>query len=343
MTTIYDVAEKAGVSVATVSRVLNNHSYVSPATRKKVLKVLEETNFVRNGNASSLTKKRTQALALLVPDITISFFTTLARGAEDKAMKSGYTLVLCNTDEDQIKETRYLQMLLEKRVDGIIMAPVSLENKFLPVLTRKKVPVVLVDRESKSIETDVVRGDSFWGAYQLVSHLINLGHRRIGTIIGPPSASVTVHRMEGYRKALLDHGVEFDPTMVYEGANYKVETGYTEARSLLESKPKPTAIFAANNALAVGLIMALREAGVRIPEDVALVCFDDIGDASTISPFLTVAAQPAYVMGRIATEILIERLTEGDAHNKPVNIVLQPEIIVRESCGAKQKGLEANS
>lgn len=331
---IYDVAQKAGVSTATVSRVINKSVHVRDETRQRVLAVLKELNYLPNANASSLTRKRTDLLALLVSDITNPFFTTVARGFEDKAAQHGFTVILCNTDENPEKEKEYVQRLLMRRIDGMAIAPTSKGIRHLEMVKKRQVALVLLDRIINGFEADSVRGDSVGGAQRLVSHLIGLGHRRIAAVMGPFIISTSADRLEGYKKALAEHGIPFDEKLVKEGL-YRRESGQRLTHELLSLPPseRPTAIFAGNNFLALGVITAIREAGLRVPEDIAVVCFDDIESASILQPFLTVAAQPAYLMGTLCAEIIIQRLS-GKGPSRPQDIVLGTELIIRESCGS---------
>ncbi|MCS7219810.1 MAG: LacI family DNA-binding transcriptional regulator [Anaerolineae bacterium] len=335
MPTIRDVAERAGVSPITVSRVINHSGYVSQETRARVEAAIAELQYVPNSLARSLRFKRTHTLALVLTDITNPFWTTVARGVEDVASQSGFNVILCNTDESDAKQSEYLNVLLQKQVDGFLLVPARSAPEPITLIQSQRVPTVVLDRQVPGAQVDVVRGDSEGGAYQLVRLLLSLGHRRIAMLSGPVSISTAADRVAGYRRALQEAGLEAQAELVCYG-EYTQESGYQMAQEALSLTPRPTALFAANNFIAIGALRALRETGVRVPEDMALVSFDDIPPAFAIEPFLTVAAQPAYEMGRRATELLLARLS-GQAPPEPQEIVFPTEIIVRRSSGPPVK------
>lgn len=332
MATIRDVAQRAGVSPITVSRVINNSGYVSEETRRRVRAAIEELNYVPNILARSLRSKRTHTLALVITDVTNPFWTTVARGVEDKAVENGFSVILCNTDEDPEKEKSYIEVLLKKRVDGVIIAPVSSKGATLYILAQQSIPFVVIDRRVEGIDADLVIGDSVGGAYELTKHLIELGHQRIAIIAGPEQVSTAEDRLTGYLQALEEFGIPVDEALIKRG-KFDQEAGYKLTKELLELEERPTALFAGNNFIAIGALLALREGGVQVPDDMALVTFDEIPQLSAVYPFLTVAAQPAYEMGAIATELLLERLAGEREGNREV--VLKAELILRRSSGAK--------
>lgn len=332
MATIRDVAKLAGVAPITVSRVINNSGYASPETRARVKTAAAELNFVPNMLAHSLRSKSTQTIALVLTDITNPFWTAVARGVEDEASKQGFIVIFCNTDENAAKEEQYLSMLLRRRVDGVLLVPTSNSGEAVGQLQAQGVEVVVLDRRVERADVDVVRGDSLGGAYDLVHHLISLGHQRIGMLAGPAAVSVSVERVTGYRKALSDAGIEPDEKLVIYG-QFTAESGYTMAHQLLAQRPRPTAIFAANNFIAIGAWRALHETGLGVPEDVSIVAFDDLPPTYAQDPLLTVAAQPTYALGTIATQRLLKRVTASEAQTV-AEIVLPPELIVRTSTSA---------
>jgi LacI family transcriptional regulator len=296
--------------------------------------VIAELRYVPNALARSLRSRKTGLLALIVTDITNPFFTTIARGVEDVANERGFSVILCNTDENEDKQIDYLTVLLQKRVDGFLFVQARSTPESVQLIQRQSVPVVVIDRQISGVEVDVVRGDSEQGAYQLVNLLLSLGHRRIGMLSGPETISTAAQRVAGYRRALAEAGVDRDAALVCYG-EYTQEGGYQTTQQALFATPRPTALFAANNFIAMGAFRALREAGLSVPGDVALVCFDEAPQSAMIEPFLTVAAQPAYEMGRQATELLLARLS-GEALQACQEIVFPVEIIARKSCGSVQ-------
>ncbi|HQE25078.1 MAG TPA: LacI family DNA-binding transcriptional regulator [Candidatus Atribacteria bacterium] len=334
MATIYDIAKLAGVSPATVSRALNQKCQVKEETRKKILEIAEELNYSPNYLARSLKKKKTFTIALIISDVTNPFFTTLARGVEDKASSQGFNAIFCNTDESPAKEKEYIDLMLRRRVDGLVIASCSTGDT-LRDLKEKEVPVVLVDRRIENFEGDLVVGDSKEGAYELTRHLIEVHNfREIAMITGPTIISTSKDRIAGYQRALQEAGLPIRSEWIMTGS-YKEDFGYKIAtRFFSEKKKLPQAVFAGNNLIAIGIVRAARERGIKIPEDLALVTFDDLEAASLLYPFLTVAKQPAYTMGSLATQFLLERIEGGEIREKR-EVVLKPEIIVRRSCGCR--------
>lgn len=330
MPTIRDVAKRAGVAPITVSRVINHDSYVREETRQRVERAIAELDYIPNALGPSLRSKRTKTLALVCTDITNPFWTTVARGVEDTANQNGYHVIVGNTDESPTKQDEYLLFLLKKQIDGFLLVPAQSVSRSLDMLRKRRVPLVVMDRRVPYDDVDIVRGDSIGGAYALTRHLLELGHERIAIITGPQHVSTAVDREAGYRRALEESGLG-SAAHVYWG-EYNQQTGYDMTRQAVERQPRPTAIFAANNFIAIGAVHALREVGLRVPEDVSVVAFDDFPLAITIDPFFTVASQPAYEMGQQATELLLSRLA-GTAPEGFQDIVLPIEIIVRQSSG----------
>jgi LacI family transcriptional regulator len=330
--TIHDVARRAGLSVATVSRVMSGRGYVSPASREQVLKAADELAYVPNGMARGLKTQRSGLIALLVPEIVNSFYTTISRGVEDVANANGLQVILGNTDESAAKEGAYVELMVSTRVDGVIVAPAGRTAKTLKPLLTTAVPTVLVDRSVAGFPADVVRGDGVGGAQTLTRHLLGLGHRRIALLNGHLDTSVARNREEGFRNALGGEGIVIDERLVSSGTWF-IDDAETRAGAILNDAEPPTAIVAANNFMAIGALRALRKRGLRVPQDVALVSFDDIEDAAEIDPFLTALAQPAYTMGTLAMQLLLERIGKS-FRGAPREIVLSPQLLVRRSCGA---------
>jgi LacI family transcriptional regulator len=331
MPTIRDVAEKAGVATMTVSRVINDSGYVSDETRAKVESAIRELGYVPNMLGPSLRFNQTYTLALVVTDITNPFWTTVTRGVEDAAHERGYSVILCNTDESPEKQAQYLNMLLKRRIDGILLAPACSLPDSVRLIQQQGSVVVVIDRTVPDVEVDIIRGDSIEGAYQLTKHLLDLGHRRIVILTGPQDVSTSSERVTGYRRAITEAGLQLLEDAVYWGS-YTGQSGFTMARLALSAKPCPTAIFAANNFIANGALKAIREMGLRIPEDVSVVSFDDFPEMIYADPFLTAATQPTYDMGYQATQILLDRLSNIGTQEY-ANILLPTEIVIRCSSG----------
>lgn len=332
MANIRDVAALAQVSPITVSRVFNNPERVSPATRARVEAAVEELGYIPNQIARSLRSNRTNTLALVLTDITNPFWTSVARSVEDAASGQGFNVILCNTDESEEKQEKYLSVLLRKRVDGFLFVPARSEPGAVERIQRQGVPVVVMDRRVPGAEVDVVRSDSEEGAYALTRHLIGQGHRRIAIICGPLGVSTAQERLDGYRRALHEAGLAVDERWIIEGA-YTVASGYAVTTQLLSRETLPTALLGGNNFIALGAMRAIREAGLAIPEDISVVCIDDIPDWLVGEPFLTVAAQSPYHLGRQATDLLLRQIREPNQH--PAQEILLPtELIVRRSTAA---------
>lgn len=330
--TIRDVANLAGVAPITVSRVVNSLPGVNEATRQRVNKAIAELNYVPNAMAKSLRSRRTCTIALVLTDITNPFWTTIARGVEDTAAPRGYNVIFCNTDEDLEKETKYINILLQRRVDGIIIAASSDDRRPLLSLNRHNVPCVLIDRKVNGFNADVVRSDSKEGARLLTQHLINLENHRIAMLAGPSKVFTSSERLAGYLEALQKNGITIDDNLIKEGM-YEEEGGFQFVQELLNRVSRPTAIVAANLSIAIGALRAIRDAGLRVPEDVGLVCFDDLPQASLIYPFLTVWAQRPYAMGVAAAELLLARMTSNARRHKIREIIIDADLIIRKSCG----------
>jgi LacI family transcriptional regulator len=330
--TLRDVAARAGVSAITVSRALNNTGYVSLQTRERINTAVAELDYVPNAVASSLRSSKTQLLALLLTDITNPFWTTVARAVEDVAMEAGYGLILCNTDEDRSKEARYLDLLLRRQIDGLVVTPTSESTQILQNFKKRHVPFVLVDRQVSGVEADNVRGDSRGGAYEMTKHLLATGYKRISMLTGPLTVSTAEERVAGYLDALADADLPVDRDLVLYG-HYRASWGYDVTHELMARHSRPDAIFAANNFIALGVLEALHTLGLRVPEDVAVVCFDDTPQHTASAPFMTTVMQPALEMGRVAARMLLERLS--DPGRETQDVVLPTKLIIRTSCGCK--------
>ncbi|EKD87878.1 MAG: hypothetical protein ACD_35C00158G0001 [uncultured bacterium] len=332
MPTIREVATLAGVAPITASRVINDSGYASEDVRQRVKQAAEKLNYVPNVLARSLKSKRTHTLALVITDITNPFWTTVARGVEDAASEKDYNVIFCNTDESAQKQKAYLQTLIQKQVDGVLLVPASSDENPIEFLRQQNVQVVLLDRSLANTEVDVVRCDSKGGAYQLIKLLMKLGHRKIAILRGPIGVSSAEDRMAGYQLALQETGLETSDQLIFSG-EFSVESGYQMTKKLLLMSPRPTAMFASNNFIAIGALKALRDAQVDVPGEMSVVGFDDLPLALVVDPFLTVADQPAYDMGRLATQRLLEHL-DGKTIQEFQETILPVSIIERKSTKA---------
>jgi DNA-binding LacI/PurR family transcriptional regulator len=326
-----------------VSRVVNRSPHrVTPATERRVRSAVRALGYRANIIAQGLKNRSSRTVALIVPDISNPFFPAIARGIEDSARAHGYAVLLCNTYEDLDRENAYLGLLRNRWVDGVIFATVGSNTRHLRALRRARLPVVLVARDVEGLAIDTVRVDNFRGEFDATAHLLRLGHRRIAHIAGPPALHVAAERRRGYLEALRTAGLE-GTAVIVEG-DFTAEGGRGAMTAALRARPPVTAVAAANDLMAIGALETLRSLGARVPQDVAVVGFDDITFASLVSPALTTVAQPKYRMGQLAMERLMQLLHDGDVHSRQT--VLVPELVIRESCGARlgareQTGKEA--
>jgi LacI family transcriptional regulator len=330
MPNLLDIAKKAGVAPITVSRVINNSGYVSQSTRERVEAAVKELGYVPNTIARGLRSKRTHTLALIVTDITNPYFTSISRGVEDVAGASNYTVIYCNTDESETKEEKYANMLAQRQVDGVLLVPSCGNAKTIKFLELNDIDVVVLDRRISGIKSDIVCSDSINGADRLVKLLVGLGHKRIAIITGQGDVSTSSDRVVGYQQALREAGLS-NNEMIYYGA-FNEQSGYELTNQAMKQSVKPTAFLGGNNFIAIGIIKALHDLKLDVPGDVSVVGFDDLPESMFMKPFLTVARQRAYEMGKLATELLLKRIT-GEIPEGHRELILPIEIIVRESTG----------
>jgi len=326
-----DVAQQAGVSASTVSHVINGTRFVSDGLRERVLGTMRELSYQPNGVARSLRTKRTNVVALVIPDITNPYFPEVARGVQDVAEKRDYVVILCNTDRVLSRELRFLETLRRQRVEGLILNPSGVTIRDLRELEEASIPVVLIGSQIDHPELDVVLVDNTRGAYNAVKHLIDLGHRRIGLVGGPRTASSGEQRFQGYIRALMEHGLPIDEGLITEGP-FTNGGGYECMKQLLALQSPPTAVFASSDVMAIGALMAIQETGLRVPDDLSLVGFDDIAEASATVPKLTTIAQPKRQTGEVAAQLLFNRI-ESAAPPRRQKVVLDHKLVVRGSTG----------
>jgi len=340
---IYDVARESGVSVFTVSAVINNKAHVSKKLRERVEEAIRKLKYRPNLIARSLAKQRTHTIGMIVPDIANPFFPMVVRGAEDAAQKHGYNLLLCNSDDNLDKEERAIELLLSKRVDGILLTKAA--EDFRPALHQMikdaRIPFVLVMRTYPKLTKDAVITDDYQGAYDAVCHLARAGRRRIGLISGPLKVSNALARFQGFQDALKATGLPFEKELMVEG-DYRIESGFRAGHALLSYRPD--GIYIANHLMTVGLLKAAEEMGLRCPDDFGLVSFDDYPWLGVFRPKLTTVELPKHQLGSESAELLIARIAGN--RKKAELRKLQPELRIRESCGFAQfvsKGQAGNS
>lgn len=309
--TIKDVAKAANVSVATVSRVLHNLNGYSDKTKVKVLEAVEELGYYPNAIARGLINKRTQTLGVLFPNVSSGFTSQLLYGIEEAANERGYSVIVCNTAEDGKRTMKYLQVLREKQVDGVVFTSELLKDEYYRQLKDMKMPVVLVNTHSAKYSIPYVKVDDRQASYQATAYLIEKGHNDIAMIAGTPWDTVAgIPRVEGYRQALTDHGIPFDEAKIAYG-NFHMESGRTAMAKLLEEAPAFTALFAASDEMAIGAMGMAFEKGIKVPEELSIIGYDDLNLAKIIFPPLTTIHQPLTEMGRLAVEKLISLIEES--------------------------------
>ncbi len=328
-TTIKDVAQAAQVSITTVSHVINNTRFVDPATKERVLTSLAELRYHPNSLARSLRNGITKTIGLIVPDASNLFFAEMARKIEDFGFEQGYSVILCNSDNDPVKQTSYINTLLAKQVDGVIFISSDSEPDDLIRLVDNNIPLVVADRNVPLELADVVLLNNEQAGYDATRHLLDLGHRCIACITGPNDLSPSMQRVEGYQRCLQEFGVAYKSDLLEMG-DFGIQSGEEAMQRLLSSSCKPTAIFALNDMMAIGAMAAVHKAGFSIPEDISIIGFDDIELASMVIPALTTMAQPIDEIAHFATSFLINRLG-GLRHETNQQIILTAELIKRES------------
>jgi LacI family transcriptional regulator len=326
--TIQDVARAAEVSPATVSRVLNTPQGVSEELRRRVLAAVEELGYRPNSQARSLRTRATRVLGVIVSDVPNPFFTSMVRGVEDAAQESGYSVMLANTDEDLAKEQRYLEVFAAEQIAGVVLAPASVTATRIDVLSSRGIPAVTFDRRMRTADLDRVTVNNRRAAEKATEHLIEQGCRRIAFISGRPGISTASERLAGYQAGLRRAGLPVEPGLVADGG-FRVGGGRDAAAWLLGQDPRPDGLLVANNLMTVGAVEALDDLHVRMPDDLALVGFDDLGWAVDMRSRVSTVNQPTYDIGRRATELLLGRV-QGE-RSPARSIVLPTTLTVRES------------
>jgi LacI family transcriptional regulator len=336
MVTIREVARHARVSVGTVSNVLAGLATVRPEMRRRVEQAMLELDYHPNQIARSLKTRTTKTLGTIISDITNPFYPQLVRGAEDAALAHGYLLIMLNTDDNAERERQAMSVLRARKVDGVLItvAPDS-DISHLRAAIESGVHLVALDRVPEGVAIDSVSADSLQGARMCMHHLLARGFRRIGLVTANIRIPTARARLEAYRAALTEAGIEVQESLIKCGDN-RIDSGYRLSKELLlEAKP-PDAVFAANAMMGFGVLKAVRELGLRCPDDVALAVYDDVPFGDVLRPRLTVVAQPAYEMGRLGAELLIRRIEGKEISSEPVELRLAAELIVRESTAPRE-------
>jgi LacI family transcriptional regulator len=332
--TIHDVAAEAGVSFGTVSRVINNDVHVKEETRQRVWEVVNKLNYVANRQARSLAGGKTNSIGVLVPDLGTGYIGEIVRGIDAELSLGGMDLIVYTTHRTPTKEANYVANLASGMVDGLLLVLPREPQDLIKTMEDRNFPFVLIDHQGTDEDCPAVGAANWSGGYNATEHLIELGHKRIGHITGSMDLGCSVDRLAGYQSALRTYHLEEDPALVYEG-DFAQPDGYVGTLALLDLPIPPTAIFAANDVMAMGAMDAVRHRGLRVPEDISIVGFDDIPQASLVRPALTTINQPLEKMGRVATQILLNMLDEPE--NQKTRIELPTHLVIRDSCAKPQK------
>jgi LacI family transcriptional regulator len=329
MANIYDVAQAAGVSISTVSHVLNETRFVSEETKARVIDAIERLDYHPSSLARALVRQETQTIGLIVPDNINPFFAELARGIENHGFGAGYNVLLCNSDRNPSKEIAYLDMLLSKRVDGVIYMTNDNSQERLHRLKERNIPVVVFDREYEGLDTILI--DNLQGGVDATNHLLQLGHEQIACIGGPNPRFRTIGRVRGYETTLADAGIPYRPELMTTG-DWTYQSGWEAMRSLMQLSQPPTAVFACNDTMAIGALAFLHEANSSVPEEVSIIGFDNILLSAFTSPPLTTMATPIVELGQQLCQMLLERI-QNQSLTTPQRKIVQSSLLVRKSTG----------
>jgi LacI family transcriptional regulator len=332
--TIKDVARASGVSYATVSRVLTGFEFVKETTRQRVMEAVESSGYVANLHARSLVGGRSQIIGLLVPNLDNGYVGTIMQGIDKALARANHDLMLFTSHRHPGKESFYVSAISNGLTDGLLLIAPLVPATYLEALRDQDFPYVLIDQADATESSSVVEATNWQGAYDATRYLIDLGHTRIAFIKGSPAVRSADDRLQGYKAALADYGISVLEELVIEG-DFQQQTGYESAKRLLQSvDPPPTAIFASNDLTAFGTMDAARERGLRIPDDISIIGFDDVPQASFVYPKLTTVRQPLEQMGQVAAKMLLEQIE--DQSRPPQRVALATQLVIRDSCGPYQ-------
>ncbi|MCD6120373.1 MAG: LacI family DNA-binding transcriptional regulator [Spirochaetales bacterium] len=331
--TIYDVAKLSGFSSATVSLALSGSTKIKETTKRKIRNAADKLKYHPNFLDRGLVKQKTKTICLIIPDNLNPVFAEITQGVEHIAYSRGYSIILCITNEDAKREKFYLDIMRNNRADGLLIFPT-----FFPVvqeealkLKASNIPFVIVGRRIEGITSCYVTADLELGGYKVADYLIKLGHRKIGIIYGVANPDLGKSRMEGFKRAYLENGIQFNPELV-KGCGYKIHDGYKVAKEFLSMENRPTALFAINDLLAIGALKAIKESGLRVPEDISIAGFDNIEFAYYSDPALTTISLKEKEMGKAAIEMLIDEIEHTSKDGQSTSILIEPELVVRDSC-----------
>lgn len=328
MTTISDVAKEANVSVATVSRVLNNHISVRPETYERVYKAIEKLSFEPNMSARNLRRNETRVILIVAPNITNPYYAHILSGIGDAASEYGYSALIFNTNGEETREKESLDMLKKKKADGAILLSIDIDSLWLKEYA-DKYPIVHCSEYTKDLNIPKVSIDNYKASLDVMEYIISLGHKRIATITSSNNYISTHERLEGYKDSLEKHGINLKEDYIASAnADYSFKSGKAAAYKLLQGENRPTAIFCISDTIALGAIIAAKELGIKVPEDLTIIGFDDVDDTTMFHPYITTISQPCYDIGREAFKILFGIINKGKDNKK---VVLPHKFIIRES------------
>lgn len=335
---IRNIAEKAGVSIATVSRVLNHPETVAESTRKAIEEIIESEEYVPNWFARGLNLNKTGTIGLMLPNLLDNASMEIAKGVEDVAHQKGYTTLICNVENDIEKERKYLRILIQRQVEGIVMVHPSLGDKDFNLLKEHKIPSVIIGENNHVNGTHTVTIDSRGAAKKAVEHLIEIGYSKIAMVCGEIPKEENLNKKRGYKDALSDAGIKYDKSLVIETPN-TIEGGYMAAKKLIEMENRPRAVFATSDILAFGIMDSVNDNDLRIPEDIAVLGFDNVRMSNLVTPKLSTVEKPLHKMGVMGARLLIDFI-DGDEDaftGEGKEIVLMAKLKIRKSCGHKER------
>ncbi|WP_129706008.1 LacI family DNA-binding transcriptional regulator [Priestia megaterium] len=336
--TIYSVAEEAGVSISTVSKVINQTGHISERTRQKVIEVMAQLNYHPSVVASALTGKPTKTIGLLVPDISNPFFADLARSIEDRSHERGFHVVMCNTDNDAEKEKKYLSLLIRQRIDGLIVASAFRNANLLKNMLKQDIPISVIASEIPHISVNTVTVDDYKGSYLATDYLLSLHHKKIAIIT--ENAKSNHARLDAFRDAMQENGIIVPPQHVIT-TEASIQKGYESAKQIFSMKEKVTAIFACNDLLAIGVMQAAKEFKIDVPQDLSVIGFDNTVLSTTITPMLTTVAQPTKEMAVNVVDLLVREMKYPAMHKE--HLLLEPKLIVRKSTAPLRRDATAST
>lgn len=328
---IKDVAQAAQVSIATVSKVINKKGYVSKEVQERVLDAVQQLNYQVNANARSLKASKTNKVGVIVSDISNHYMMSIAKVIEDTIRPLNYHLLFMSHNEDITTERELLQLIVEQRVDGLVLVPTGGNSGLIRYVIDLGIPVVIVDREVEGVKCDIIVDDNYYGSYESISYLNSLGHRRVGVIYGTTSNSLGYQRLQGAKDALRDLDCVLDESLVISG-KFTVDGAYQATKELLLLPEPPTAIYCCNNTMTIGMLKACQEHRIRIPEDLSVICYGEQSLWELIQPPLTLMTQPLKRIGMEAAIMMKNRLTHPEEKMVPKKLVIRPELVIRSSC-----------